>query len=180
MNRKILDYSGRTVICIAGLVGEGGVYIGGDGAGVAGWSLSVKTDEKVSINGGFISDFTSSFRMGQILRFGFQPLRLHGDADLYMYVVTSFIDAVRRRFKEAGYITNEKGRETGGTFPIGHGRRLFRVSDDFQLGEASQRYDAIGCGQDVALGSRYATKKLDGCADPQAASENQRPRFRPM
>lgn len=32
-------------------------------------------------------------------------------------------------------------------------------------------YDAVGCGQDIALGSLYATKKLDDFSDPEAAVE---------
>jgi hypothetical protein len=33
--------------CIVGLVDKGDVYIGGDSAGVAGLSLSIRADEKV-------------------------------------------------------------------------------------------------------------------------------------
>lgn len=165
--QKLLSTWGN-MTCIVGLVGKDGIYLGGDSAsvGAANWSLSVRADEKVFINGDFIFGFTSSFRMGQILRFGFTPPRLHSNVDLYEYMVTSFIDAVRQRFKDAGYISNEKGQETGGTFLVGHGRRLFRVDGDFQVGEASNRYDAVGCGQDVALGALYATRKLDGFASP--------------
>ena len=66
--------------CIVGLEHKGKVYIGGDSAGVAGYSLSVRADQKVFINGNFIFGFTSSFRMGQILRFGFNPPRRHPEA----------------------------------------------------------------------------------------------------
>ena len=39
--------------CIVGLVHEGVVYIGGDSAGVAGLSLTVRADEKVFRNSDF-------------------------------------------------------------------------------------------------------------------------------
>ena len=55
--------------CIVGLVHEGTVFIGGDSAGVAGLSLVVRADEKVFRNGDFLMDFTTSFRMGQLLRY---------------------------------------------------------------------------------------------------------------
>ena len=55
--------------CIVGLVHEGVVYIGGDSAGVGGMSLTVRADEKVFQNGEFLMGFTTSFRMGQLLRY---------------------------------------------------------------------------------------------------------------
>jgi hypothetical protein len=158
--------------CIVGLVTPKGIYVGGDSAGVGGYSLTVRADEKVFINGGFIFGFTSSFRMGQILRFGFTPPKLHADVDLYEYMVTTFIDAVRQRFAAAGWIGKEETtRDTGGTFIVGHRNRLFTIQGDFQVAESIDGYDAVGCGQDIALGSLYATKKSDGFSDPEVAVE---------
>src|ERR1035441_7355668 len=123
--------------CIVGLVTKKGIFVGGDSAGVAGYSLSVRADEKVFINSGFIFGFTSSFRMGQILRFGFTPPRLHGDMDLYEYMVTAFIDAVRNRFTQAGWLGKKDNQDFGGSFLVGHKNRLFCVHGDFQVGETA-------------------------------------------
>ena len=41
--------------CIVGLVEKGNVYIGGDSAGVGGYSLTVRADRKVFRNGDFVS-----------------------------------------------------------------------------------------------------------------------------
>ena len=49
------------------------MYIGGDRAGVAGLSLTVRADEKVFQNGEFLMGFTTSFRMGQLLRYSLKP-----------------------------------------------------------------------------------------------------------
>lgn len=59
--------------CIVGLVDKGSIYMGGDSAGVAGLSVTTRADEKVFLNGPFIMGFTTSFRMGQILRYKFVP-----------------------------------------------------------------------------------------------------------
>lgn len=53
---------------IVGLVEKGNVYIGGDSAGVAGLSISIRGDEKVFKVGPFIMGFTSSFRMRAITK----------------------------------------------------------------------------------------------------------------
>ena len=73
--------------CIVGLVHEGVVYIGGDSAGVAGLSLTVRADEKVFRNSDFLMGFTTSFRMGQLLRYSLKPPRRHPDDDIHQYMV---------------------------------------------------------------------------------------------
>lgn len=58
---------------IAGLVHDGRVLIGADSGGVAGWTLNVRKDSKVFTNGAYVMGFTTSFRMGQLLRWAFKP-----------------------------------------------------------------------------------------------------------
>ena len=73
--------------CIVGLVHEGVVYIGGDSAGVARLSLTVRADEKVFRNSDFLMGFTTSFRMGQLLRYSLKPPRRHPADDINQYMV---------------------------------------------------------------------------------------------
>ena len=80
--------------CIVGLLHDNSVYIGGDSAGVADYSLTVRADEKVFVNDGFIMGFTKSFRMGQLLRYCFKPPPYHPDSDLDEYMVKDFVNAV--------------------------------------------------------------------------------------
>lgn len=69
--------------CIVGLVDQGNVWIGGDSAGVGGYDLMLRADQKVFRNGDFLMGFTSSFRMGQLLRYKLSPPKLHSDDDIY-------------------------------------------------------------------------------------------------
>jgi hypothetical protein len=146
--------------CIVGLVDQGKIYIGGDSAGVGGMSLIVRADEKVFINGDFIMGFTSSFRMGQLLRYSLKPPVHHPDVDLFGYMVTDFIDAVRTCLKTGGFAEKEKEVEKAGTFLVGFKGRLFKVEGDYQVGESGVPYDACGCGEDIALGAMFASPDL--------------------
>ena len=144
--------------CIVGLVGEDGkVYIGGDSAGVGGYSLTVRKDCKVFRNGEFVIGGTTSFRMLQLLRHAFMPPVYDPATDLEKYMTTTFVDAVRECFKLGGYLLKSSERESGGHFLVGFRGRLFQIEDDFQVGEALSGYDAVGCGSDIALGVLYAT-----------------------
>ena len=147
--------------CIVGVAHAGRVWIGGDSAGVSGWSLAIRADEKVFANGPFVMGFTSSFRMGQLLRYSFVPPEKDPQSDIDRYMSTSFVDAVRRCLKDGGFALKKEEREEGGTFIVGIAGSLFLVEDDYQVGRQTCGYVAAGCGGDVALGSLYATKSLD-------------------
>jgi hypothetical protein len=152
------------VTCIVGLVDNGTVYIGGDSAGVGGYDLSVRADEKVFHNGSFLMGFTSSFRMGQLLRYKFippeHPFEAGGVMDTYKYMVTVFVDAVRECLKAGGFASKEHEEETGGRFLVGYKGRLFMIDIDYQVGETVAGYDSVGCGAEVALGALYASDKF--------------------
>ena len=143
--------------CIVGIAEGGYVWIGGDSAGVAGLSLTHRKDIKVFRNGPFIMGFTSSFRMGQLLAHAFRPPKRHADTDVYAFMVTDFIDAVRSCLKAGGYAEAHNSVERGGTFLVGYEGRLFKIEGDYQVGESLTGYDACGCGEDFALGSLYST-----------------------
>lgn len=147
--------------CIVGVTLNNKVYIGGDSAGVGGYDLVHRKDEKVFKNGDFLFGFTSSFRMGQLLRYSFSPPPMKENQDLYAYMVTDFIDAVRYCMKNGGYMRKEDGAEEGGHFLVGHKGRLFHIEGDFQVGESVESYASVGCGSSYAMGSMFSTEGMD-------------------
>lgn len=139
--------------CIVGLVAEDGtVWMGGDSAGVAGWDLVVRADQKVFTCDRFAFGFTTSFRMGQLLRYALTIPERHADEDLYGWLTTTFVDAVRECLSAGGFSKKKDGVETGGTFLVGYAGRLFTVEDNFQVGESVHGFTAVGCGESFALG----------------------------
>lgn len=143
---------------IVGLAHNGAVTIGGDSAGVGDhYSLTVRADSKVFSNGPYVMGFTSSFRMGQLLRWslkGPEP-----DGDLAAFMSTTFVDAVRDTLRAGGWLKKDADREQGGDFLVGVAGRLFCVQSDFQVAEAASGYAAVGCGYQIALGALYATAR---------------------
>lgn len=147
--------------CIAGIAHEGQVYIGGDSAGIctSDLSLTVRSDPKLFSTGPYVFGFAGSFRMGQILRYVFVPpdpdIR-----DLDRFMCVDFVDALRDCLKSGGFARTDEGVESGGLFLVGVCGRLFRVSSDYQVGESLDGFDAIGCGDLIALGSIFSTVGL--------------------
>jgi ATP-dependent protease HslVU (ClpYQ) peptidase subunit len=151
--------------CIAGIVHNGKVYIGGDRAGVADYNLMVRKDSKVFRNEEFIIGFTSSFRMGQLLRYKLKPPCLLNEdgtsKDLYEYMVTDFVDAVRQCLKDGGFAIRKDYEESGGHFLVGYRDRMFHIGADYQVGESLSGMYAVGCGEHLALGSLYTSSMFE-------------------
>ena len=144
--------------CIAAVSEGERVWIGGDSAGAKDWSIAIRADEKVFCNGPFIMGFTSSFRMGQLLRYAFTPPDLPSNDDMDRYMVTVFVDAVRQCLKTGGLAQVKDQVEAGGIFIVGVRGSLYVIESDYQVGKYADGYAAVGCGADIALGSLFTSR----------------------
>lgn len=145
--------------CIIALKHKNSIYMGGDCAGVAGYRKELRSDQKVFIKREFIMGFTTSFRMGQLLQYSLKIPARDG-IDLYQYMVTNFVNAVRDCLKEGGYASKKDENEIGGCFLVGIEGRIFKIESDYQVGELYQNFAAIGCGEEIALGAMAASKNI--------------------
>jgi len=142
--------------CIVGIKTPTGVLIGGDTQGSSGWDSRERQDAKVFRLGTkrrLAVGFTSSYRMGQILRFHLTPPEIHPDCDEYGWAVGDFVPAAREVLKSHGYVKIENSREESGTFLLAVRGRLFQVHDDLQVAEHAAPFDACGCGENYAIGA---------------------------
>lgn len=147
--------------CIAGLIDKGKIYMGGDSAGVnSSLSLSVRADQKVFVKDDFIMGFTTSFRMGQLLQYNLELSPRPESLDVFEYMVTSFVEAVRKCLKRGGFAEKKDEKEKAGTFLVGYAGRLFCIESDYQVEETVLPYAATGSGADIALGALFANGHL--------------------
>jgi ATP-dependent protease HslVU (ClpYQ) peptidase subunit len=154
--------------CIVALSDGANVWMGADSASVSGLALTLRRDPKIYRVGEMLVGFTSSFRMGQLLGYKFEPPAQGDDQGIEQYMATRFVDALRETLKEGGYARNESGAESAGTFLVAYRGRIFRVDSDYQVGENTVPYDSVGCGAELALGAMYATGHL---SDPRRRVE---------
>ncbi|WP_323775985.1 hypothetical protein [Leisingera sp.] len=149
--------------CIVGIADGRNVWMGGDAAGSSGHRIDVRSHPKVFRlrkhgQDDILIGYTSSFRMGQALQYGWDfPDLPSPRADLMQWMCTDFIDSVRERLGAAGFKKTDNGEERGGMFMVGLRGRLFTIDSDFQVGEVVDGYNAIGCGDDLARGSLFST-----------------------
>lgn len=157
--------------CIVAVKHNNKLYMGGDSLGSAGYSKTVRKDEKVFVKDDMIFGFCGSFRMGQILEYVMLPPERPENISDMKYLVAHWIPALIECFADAGFRgSKDEGdhdeTRTGGTFLLGYRGTIYQIEDDFQVGIPSEQYDAIGCGSDLALGALFAAKKA-GVKDPE-------------
>lgn len=94
------------------------IYIWGeDSAGVAGMDVVTRADEKVFKKDNMLFGFTSSFRMGQIIRHCFKIPDRDPRTDVDTYLCRDFVSGLIDSFKEYGYNGKDKvGRYKDGIF----------------------------------------------------------------
>lgn len=95
--------------------------------------------------------------MGQVLAHALN-VTLPAELDVFAFMVTTFIDAVRGCLKSSGFATKANEQEAGGTFLVAFRDRLFTVFSDYQVEEAQCGYASCGSGDMIALGALHATR----------------------
>lgn len=146
--------------CIVAYKKDGVVYMGGDSAAVGGLEVHERKDAKVFIVQKFLIGYTSSFRMGQLLRFKLKVPKQGKESD-YEYMCTKFIDEVRKVLTDNGFTRKDNNADEIGTFLVGYKGNIYGVCDDLQVGENLDDYDAVGCGSKYAHGALNILSRLD-------------------
>ncbi|TIU11015.1 MAG: hypothetical protein E5W44_12150 [Mesorhizobium sp.] len=129
--------------CIAGLVDNGKVYMGGDSAAYGDDAVEVRANRKVFRNGEYLIGFTGSFRVGQLLQY--TPLDAPG-ANVVGHLVTAIVPAIKKLV----------GKEEFSDILIGCRGRLFKVCTDYSVAEFHS-YAAAGQGEPYALGRLHGS-----------------------
>lgn len=153
--------------CIAVITDGKRIVIGGDSAGVGGYSLIVRKDQKVferkdESGTEWLFGFTTSFRMGELIQYELKlpKIKEKHRKDLYAFMVRKFIPALRDCLKKGGYARKQYEVERGGTFIVGLLGRIFEIESDYQVGEPLDNFSAVGCGHDLAKGSLYTSSGM--------------------
>jgi len=154
--------------CVIGYKTEEGIWMGADSAGTDGFGSQMpRADTKVFHNGPMTFGFCGSFRMGQLLRFNLKvPAQAEGLSD-FEFMVTNFVDAVRKTLKRGGFTHKKNNVESGGEFLVAYKDSLYHIEEDFQVGLDTRDFVAIGSGTWTAGGAMAVLSEL-GMAPRQA------------
>lgn len=150
--------------CIVGLVGtrgieKGMVLLGGDCAGVVrGQEIYSLRNAKVFRKGVYVLGYTTSFRLGQIVRHGVElpdppPAEPADEVILEAFLATTWVDALRQALRQHGF---EPTLGEAGSLVVGVRGALFVIGKDFQVLAGRAPYVAVGSGRHLAYGALAA------------------------
>jgi hypothetical protein len=147
--------------CVVGMVDRGDVYIGGDSGVFGDEDFLVMRIPKVFERKPFIFGTVGTFRAAQLLQFVFRVTPRKRGQDVYEYMITSFVEAVRTCWRSGGVMNSSVNEDCTGadfaeSFLVGYEGRLFRLEADFSLIESASGFDAIGAGEHHARGALEA------------------------
>lgn len=147
--------------CIVGYIDKDKkLWMGADSLGSTDSIHTTRKDTKLFRNGNFLIGYTSSFRMGQLLRFKWSPPYQNNKSD-YQYMCTDVIDSISKCLKDNGYTKIDNNVEKIGTFLIGYKNKLYQIEDDLQVAEQIDNFDACGSGVYFAIGALEVLNNLD-------------------
>lgn len=147
--------------CIVGVETKRGILLGADSLGGEStyWTATTSAEPKVFRIGPYVLGFTTSFRMGDLLRYhAALPEPPAGARALHRHMVVKVVPVLRATLKDHGFATTRDGGEVGGDFLIGVRGALFHVQSNYAVQRATFGYDAAGCGAQSALGALSCAK----------------------
>jgi ATP-dependent protease HslVU (ClpYQ) peptidase subunit len=146
-----------TLTCIAGVVHNGKVTIGGDSAGVCPktGALQLRKDSKVFKNGEYLIGVAGSWRVMQVIRFANLPGYRHGHMasnlppmEPFEWTVRMFLPTLRKMNLP----------ETDFELLVGFRGHLFHIYGTEQVSEEIASYEACGSGAQVARGALHVAR----------------------
>lgn len=142
--------------CIIAITDKTGcVWLAGDKLGSNGHTKQIVKDPKVFKVGDFYFGYTSSFYMGQLLKYSFVPpvRTMHVDDNEYIFRDVRY--SLKALFDKNSFGVTQLGTPTTnepdfGTFIMVYKNRVFVVQNNLSLLE----YDntSVGCGEELAKG----------------------------
>ena len=146
------------VTCIAALINNGTVWMGGDGQATYGGRRMLSKELKVFTRHGFLYGVAGTPRIIQILKYSFNPPEHPARLDALEYICERWIKEFRVCIEAGGYLHKENGRERAFLeLLIGYQGRLFHMDGNFSIWEQENGINVAGSGAEYALGSLFTT-----------------------
>jgi hypothetical protein len=124
--------------------------MGGDSAACVNNVVHISEGGKVFTQGEYVLGYCGIHRLGDILRYRFNPASPTDDIETFMR--TAFVDTLRQTFTDAGYLETQNGRaQFEGRILIGVRGLLFYMDAYFAIHRPEGGYMAIGCAEEAAL-----------------------------
>jgi len=133
--------------CILACIKNKKVHMMGDKQGSNGFIYSNYSKiSKVFKNKEFLIGYTTSFRMGQLLQYNWEPPVKSSDDSEEVYLFNKVVTSILNCFKANDFGYKDKANWEGGNFLIGWRGRLFEMQPEMSLLEHTD-FTSVGSGE---------------------------------
>ena len=149
----------------------GCVYLAGDKLGSNGNTKAIFKDPKIFQIGHFYFGYTTSFYMGQLLKYTWtQPCKtMHQEDDEYIF--REVVPSLRKLFVDNKFGKDQRDHEPDfGQFIMVYKGRIFSVQDNLSLLECDD-FASVGCGEFHAAGAVDALVNHSSLCTPDILKE---------
>ena len=143
--------------CLIGVVEGNTMYLGADSIGANDDYQLIRRDSKIFRKRDMLIACTHSFRFRDIIRYDFELPKHPEGMSVEKYMVTIFIEGLRKKLKDCGHIKIGDGDNSGCGLLIAYRGKILKIENDFQLGQANTDYDSHGSGMYHAMSSMFTT-----------------------
>ena len=140
---------------IVGIAEEGSVLLGCDSAGASPQQTEIYSikNTKIFKAGPYALGFTTSYRLGQILRYETELPAPPPQENLDRFMATAFVESIRRTLETHSF---SRGLGDHGSILVGVHGQLFTVGAEFQVLSEATSYAVVGSGRHAAYGALFA------------------------
>jgi ATP-dependent protease HslVU (ClpYQ) peptidase subunit len=145
---------------IVGIVRSGVIHMGADSYVGSGWDCGLMSTPKIFELGEMVIGFSGDVSVLNAIRYRLKVPE-HGEEETdEAFLAVKVADALRGAIGEAGRLMKKDDVEsTRASMLIGYRGNLYRIGSEFSVLRRAQEYEAVGAGEDYALGALFAGKK---------------------
>jgi hypothetical protein len=145
---------------VVGLAHGGRVYMGTDSAETGVSNLGIRRDPQIVWKGAFLFGIPGNFRLENLVRYYLDVPDVDPGPDARAFLTRHVAAPLRDWILNNQLEVEERANspEYDGMLLVGYPGRLFTIGPNGQVVEARDGYDALGTGDEVALGALRATR----------------------
>lgn len=139
---------------------NGKVYMGADSCSYYQGRVQESRIEKVfkpKKSPQFLIGCSPSFRLMQLLKYQLEVEANNTYLDNEEYLVAILVPALKKLFDQNGLTRIDQNVEYGDTFLLGFKGTIYKIDSDFQINSSTVGFQALGSGEEFALGSLFTT-----------------------
>jgi ATP-dependent protease HslVU (ClpYQ) peptidase subunit len=150
------------------------IYLGADSALVDNWTVTQTKQPKIFKLGEFLIGVAGYPRTAQLIQYQLMIKPQTEHQSDFSYLCTDFVNSVKSLLVDNDNVKNLDGSKQidESDLLFGYRNNIYAMDTNFQIIQTTDSYNAIGSGQEIALGAMAVFTKFNGFWFPEVIIKN--------